>query len=448
MPQTKRIAIVEEAVFQPAAAAERDLTRVRELLQQGIVENVKIQGFQSTNKKRTYLESGIDPKLYEGKPCNIDHPHVNNPNDLSEMRRVVAQSRPFISRFGKFDQVRLVPGDGLYGRLRFNTKHPLAETFCGWVESMPEMIGMSPAQFGDVYDSGHGEVCERVTDVRHIELVADPATSPKGLLEAAMNGCGDDPLLEDDDEDLGLDGATGGDDVDEDLDGLGDESDLESDESADDAMSDEDAGSGGSIDITPEMFASVTKIVQAFFDKQIDEAGAMGKIKQIFRTHAAIAESVMPNAPEPKNAGEAIKLLARVATRIKSQPVKKALEIALLEHRQFRKKDRVQTKRDQAVALMEAAQLPAHVSKDPAFIDELLDCRDAKRMQSKIEFWRKLFGTSRSKTPRSAPQTPLTEAERDEALRSFGADAGTAKISAEDRKKKLDEFCSRYSGVN
>jgi hypothetical protein len=65
-------------------------------------------------------------------------------------------------------------------------------------------------------------------------------------------------------------------------------------------------------------------------------------------------------------------------------------------------------------------------------------------MQSKIDMWRKLFGTSKSKAPRSAGPTPLTEAERKEAEESMRTGGTPPAITDDERKKKIDEFEAKY----
>src|SRR5436190_1124046 len=137
MPETKkRVALTEEAISYVPANDQKE--RVKEMLAQGIVENVKVMGFKSKNKNRTYSEDGVNLALFENQRCNIDHPHVSNPNDPREMNRAVGSPRPFVSRFGRFTGPYKVPGDGVYYKqFKFNRKHPLAETFMEWVLEMP-----------------------------------------------------------------------------------------------------------------------------------------------------------------------------------------------------------------------------------------------------------------------------------------------------------------------
>lgn len=452
--QLQKTALTEDVAFQPVATPERDMARVKALLEQGIVENVKILGFSSPNhssrqtRRRRYNPDGIDPAIYDRKAVNLNHPPVSDPLDQDEMHRAVASSRDVHGVFGEIQEPYKTP-DGIYAkRLWFNTDHAYAKTFKNFVLNAPHRIGLSPAQFGQTYAHEGEEIVERVLEAESVDLVGKPGTT-KGLLEGQQCAEGDEGMMEEDDA---LDAALG----DEDMNLAGDGGDAETgydaegdQELASDEEGDLDEGGEGGKgpDVTPEMFASITKIVQAFFDKSIDKAAAMAKIKTIFRTHAAIAESVMATTvQEPKTAEEAVKLLGRLAGRVKNKAVAKALETVLLENRQARAETAQRSKREKAVALMEAAKLGDEIRTDEGFIAELLDCPTEARMQKKIELWQKIFGTRESQRPKSAAPTAMTESEL-AALRQADPASAPAMPTEKDREEAINRLESRYRGL-
>lgn len=145
----------------------------------GIIKNVKIIGFVSDNKRKyspKSLKAAIP--LYEGIKVNINHPA--KPND----------PRKAEDRFGKFVNVRFVEGEGLYGDLLYLKSHDMANSVCEAAErqELNDAFGMSHnAQGkGSVGKDGFFNV-EEITEVRHVDLVADPATT-KSLSESKSTG--------------------------------------------------------------------------------------------------------------------------------------------------------------------------------------------------------------------------------------------------------------------
>jgi hypothetical protein len=437
MPQTKRKALTEDIAYQPQAAAGRDLERVKQLLAQGIVENVKILGWKSKNRRR-YLPEGIDPALYDRKPCNLNHPPIQNPRDQAEVNRAVSASRDATGVFGE-TRDPYKNDEGVFAKqFWFNVDHPYAKTFSRFVLEAPHLVGFSPAHFGNSYHDGREDVVELVDEVRSVDLVGSSATT-RGLLEAE-----DCAYMEDDEdtegqsvEDTPIDDALSdelaGDD-------LGDEL-AEEDASADTAEDGEYAGGeGSSIDITPEMFQALTKCCQAYLDGTIDEASALKKIKHLFRTHAALAEAIMPlDIPLPKNAEEAAKVLAKA--KIKNKSLRVAAKMVLLENDGFRTRDALTAKKNRAVALCEAASLPKEAVSE-VFLESLLGCKDEAAMQRLIEDRRTIVGTGKSKAPRSAGQTAMTEGEIGE-LRGQNGDKSPEDLD-KDRDARLSAFEKRY----
>jgi hypothetical protein len=136
----------------------------------GIIKGVKIIGFNSQNGRR-YLPEALKEAvpLYEGIKVNIDHPEKGP-----------TQQRSSHDRFGKFINVRFVESEGIYGDLLYLKNHPLADSVCEAAEreEMNDVFGMSHnAQGEGTVDKNDIFVVSRITEVRHVDLVADPATT-------------------------------------------------------------------------------------------------------------------------------------------------------------------------------------------------------------------------------------------------------------------------------
>lgn len=142
----------------------------------GIIYGVKIIGFDSDNGRK-YLPEALKSakKLYEGIKVNIDHPE-DDP----------AGQRSAYDRFGKLQNIRYVEGKGLYGDMVYLKSHPMASRVTEAAERMPEAFGLSHNAQGEGEKDGDTFVVHRVTEVRHVDLVADPATT-SSLSEGKMN---------------------------------------------------------------------------------------------------------------------------------------------------------------------------------------------------------------------------------------------------------------------
>ena len=139
----------------------------------GVIRSVKVLGHTSQNG-RQYTPEVIRQaaSLYEGVMVNIDHPD-GEPTD----------QRSAYDRFGKLVRVRYVEGKGLFADLEYLKTHPMAARVCEAAESMPEAFGMSHNAEGEGEKNKDGVfVVSRITEVRHVDLVADPATT-KSLSE-------------------------------------------------------------------------------------------------------------------------------------------------------------------------------------------------------------------------------------------------------------------------
>ena len=136
------------------------------------IPGCKILGFKSRNN-RTYTKEAIQAAVskYEGVKVNLDHNTGTDP-------------RKFSDRFGRMVNVRFQPGQGLFGDLQYNPKHPLAEAFQWWIKNDHTAIGLSHNATAEVKNTAEGgEIVTEIRDVDSVDLVADPATT-RGLFEA------------------------------------------------------------------------------------------------------------------------------------------------------------------------------------------------------------------------------------------------------------------------
>lgn len=132
------------------------------------INGVKVLGYQSLNGRR-YLPAAVKAAapLYEGAMVNIDHPE-GKPTD----------QRSAYDRFGKLVNVRYVENKGLFADLEFLSTHPMANRIIEAAERMPDLYGLSHNAEGEGEDDDNGVfIIHKITEVRHVDLVADPATT-------------------------------------------------------------------------------------------------------------------------------------------------------------------------------------------------------------------------------------------------------------------------------
>lgn len=138
------------------------------------VDGVKLMGWESKNRRR-FSETARKNifELSEGAKINVNH----NTADLSAPRN-------YGDRFG-YVVSRVQEADGIYGKIKVNPKHPLAEQFFWDAENAPQNCGMSPvyAPIKTSRDRDGFLLVESVARVSSIDLVADPATT-KSLKES------------------------------------------------------------------------------------------------------------------------------------------------------------------------------------------------------------------------------------------------------------------------
>ena len=142
-----------------------ELLRVNKSL--NTVYQVKIIGFESDNGRRYTPEALKNArKLYEGIKVNVDHPP--NPDD----------SRSVYDRIGKLSNIKFIEGKGLFGDLWLLPSHKMTPEVYDAAALMPDMFGLSHNAQGEGEDDEDGIfVVHKITEVRHVDLVADPATT-------------------------------------------------------------------------------------------------------------------------------------------------------------------------------------------------------------------------------------------------------------------------------
>lgn len=91
-------------------------------------------------------------------------------------------SRLYQDRIGQLVNIRL-RGDGLYGDLKYNPKHALAEQLLYDAEHAPDNVGLSHDVVGRTSRKGGKLIVESIEKVRCVDLVAEPATTA-GLYES------------------------------------------------------------------------------------------------------------------------------------------------------------------------------------------------------------------------------------------------------------------------
>jgi hypothetical protein len=143
----------------------------------GVLKHVKILGLESVNNtdglKRRYSIEAIKQAapLYEGKAVNADHPaHAGDTRSVHD-------------RFGWFENIS-VEAAGLYGDFHVvNPSTELAESLFRAAESKPDLFGFSHNSLGEGEEVNGEFVIRRITEVKSVDLVAEPATT-KSLFES------------------------------------------------------------------------------------------------------------------------------------------------------------------------------------------------------------------------------------------------------------------------
>lgn len=145
----------------------------------GLVLGVKVLGLRSSNlvqglPTRYSLEAlRVAVPMYEGAPVYVDHPSRDTP----------LAPRSYADRIGRLVNVRAEP-DGLYGDLRVNKGHELAEQLLNDAEQATPAVGLSHNAQGHGSPRGGDFVVERISSVRSVDVVPEPATT-RSLFESA-----------------------------------------------------------------------------------------------------------------------------------------------------------------------------------------------------------------------------------------------------------------------
>ena len=160
---SRRTILIEQLVASKADRVDREA---------GILFHVKILGLESQNGRRYTAEAIAESKpLYEGRAVNVDHPA--KPDETRSAR----------DRFGWFENV-LVESDGLYGDFHLlDIEDPLSRKLLNAAEQRPDLFGFSHNALGEGDDVDGVFVVRRITEVRSVDLVAEPATT-KSLFES------------------------------------------------------------------------------------------------------------------------------------------------------------------------------------------------------------------------------------------------------------------------
>ncbi len=139
----------------------------------GVINGVKILGVTSRNNRRYPLETLREAiSLYQNAKVNLNHPDGNP-----------TEPRRYQDRFGLVKNVRVVESDGLFADFHFNPKHRYAEQLLWDAENAPENVGFSHNIEAEVVQESGVTVVRKITAVRSVDLVADPATT-LGLFES------------------------------------------------------------------------------------------------------------------------------------------------------------------------------------------------------------------------------------------------------------------------
>ena len=160
------ISLREDVAYQQSGSLQVDRNS-------NTVRNLLLSGLYSKNNRSYLLEAYRDAlPLYEGARCNIDHP---TPGE---------KETPFARRFGIYRNVHLTQ-EGPRADLIYNPAHPMAPAFLWWAENCPEAVGLSHNADGEGQMQADGQVVvTKLHKIHSVDLVADPATSTRGLAEA------------------------------------------------------------------------------------------------------------------------------------------------------------------------------------------------------------------------------------------------------------------------
>jgi len=140
----------------------------------GVLRGVKLIGLESRNGRR-YRQSALEQakSLYEEAKVNVNHP-----------KEGPLAPRDYQDRLGVIRGVELRSGEGLFGDLHYNPKHPLSEQLVWDAQHNPRNVGFSHNVLARLSREKEQTIVEEITRVQSVDLVADPAAT-LGLYEHA-----------------------------------------------------------------------------------------------------------------------------------------------------------------------------------------------------------------------------------------------------------------------
>lgn len=152
-----------------------DLRETRVDRERKVIRDVKVLGLVSKNGRR-YTRDAIREaaRLYEGRKVKANHPR--KPNEIRDVDDTL----------GWFEGIE-IREDGLYAReFHYLESHPLSARIVEAADRNPALFGFSHNIQGDTRDEADGtETVTRITEVRSVDLVDDPATTG-GLFEGRV----------------------------------------------------------------------------------------------------------------------------------------------------------------------------------------------------------------------------------------------------------------------
>ena len=268
----------------------------------GVIKDVRILGAKSRNG-REYTEAAMREAvtLYENADVHIDH-------RLSDKE----PERGLWEAFGVLKNVHYVPEQkALRGDLHYLKTHEAAAKILERIERWPETIGLSHEAYGDARREGSTLIVDRITEVRSVDLVRDPATNATLFEEKRAMQMKLRKVLE---SCKALDQRAArlleAEDV-MDLPVMDSDYEMDSEEPS-------------SSDVDAALAAMITSLLS---DKSLDKASLMAKIEAII--DAVVDEPAPPAAEEPvaEMEGEDEEPMEESAKRVKANKAK------MLEHK-------------------------------------------------------------------------------------------------------------------
>lgn len=373
----------------PAKARTRELLEISQAKPQrvdreaGIIYGVKILGQVSSN---SHGASGIDETryadaamraaipLYEGVPVNFDHP----PKSLR------GDARAFNDRAGKFKNVTLREGDGLYGDLKVFKSDPRSAKLMESAESddMNDLFACSHHAFGQTVRQGRTLLVTKIPTVKSVDIVTDGGTV-RSLFEGRETM---KPIIE----------------ILEALEARLDEERrpklkrlLESDMIPEDSMMDAPAEDADPDELMQKAFRAAA--IAVLDDDTLDMKGKLGKLKELMTYEEKMlggsddAETTDETPPADDSAKEVKESLRELAA--KNPEVKRLLE----SHDQLRVKVKVGARRSKIKRLVESAKLPKEAVTQ-VFLESLQKADSDAEVKQLIEDRRAAVGVGRPKS--------------------------------------------------